>query len=172
MDRSSPRRVEPRRGLDEVGARGLCRLAHGDYLLVAQRRRLDDGLQNRPRYRLADGANVCLDLLEFVSGRPREVDDHVNLVGPLGDGPGRFGGLDVAVVRPRGESAHDRELHVPQVEGQGKQRGRDAHGADPELFGLLDKRADLAVRRLRLEQGVVDELGDVVTGVRHACFLS
>jgi hypothetical protein len=48
------------------------------------------------------------------SGRPwpRDVDDHVDLVGALRDGKGAFGDLDAAVVLAAGEAADDGELEV------------------------------------------------------------
>ena len=170
MRARTPGRVEPGRGLDEVGSRSLGPTARLDDLLVSERRRLDDDLDERSTGGLDDGPDVRLDPVEVPGLRQAQVDHHVDLVGAVGHGPLRFCRFDLGRVRTGWETAHRRDHEVTGVCERQPAR-RHAHCQNAEVTGFGDERGDVRSRALRLEKRVVDEGGGISArghGVLHS----
>src|SRR5690606_35363072 len=86
-------RMEAGGGLDEVGAGVRTDSADLDDLLIGQCRGLDDDLQQGGRNRVPNGVHVGLHRGPVSGDRVADVDDHVDLVGAVGDRTGRLCGL-------------------------------------------------------------------------------
>ena len=99
-------------GLDEVGSGGLGGTAGGDDLLIGEGGGLDDDLEDGARAGLAHTADIGLDGLGVALLDEAEVDDHVDLLGALGEGVGGLGGLDGGGVGAGGEAADGGHVQV------------------------------------------------------------
>lgn len=116
-----------------------------------------------------DAADLVADVAPIAAEDFGNVDDHVQLLAAVGDGLFRFGDLD------RGRVAAVREAD----------RGAGHHGAAGEPFGTAfevighdadarhvigqgqgDPRFEVAGGQRRVEERVVDHLGDVAIAVR------
>src|SRR5665647_1834962 len=114
---------------------------------------------------VADGADeidMVINLALATTGQFDAVRAEIAAVRAVGHGPGSLGGLDLGVVRPGGEAAHRGDLAVPRA-GQRQLAGRDAHRIGAEILRLGHEGGELRGGRLRLEQGVVDDPGDLGT---------
>ena len=151
--------VEAGGGLDEVGPGGLGSAAGGDDLLIGEGGGLDDDLEDGAPAGLAHAADVGLDGVGVTFLDEAEVDDHVDLLGALGQGVGGLGGLDGGGVGAGGEAADGGHVQVVGYVHRQEARG-DAHAVGAQVCGLGDERVDLGSGGLGLEEGVVDEAGD------------
>jgi hypothetical protein len=134
--------------------------ARADNLVVGERRRLDDDLQDAGRGDdRAHRRYVGLDEVEAAGLGRADVDHHVDLVGAERDRLGGLGRLHGGGVLARGEAADHGELERRR-HGQRQHRGGDADREGAELDGLGDERFDIGGGRLGLEQGVVDDAGN------------
>src|SRR5699024_9760581 len=102
-------RVESGGGLDETGTGGLGAPADLDDLLIGQGGRFDDDLDQRPAAGLDDSADIGFDGVEVTGDGRSDVDDHVDLGGPVGHGPLRLGGLDLGLDLAGRESDDGRD---------------------------------------------------------------
>jgi len=151
--------VEAGGGLDEVGPGGLGSAAGGDDLLISEGGGLDDDLEDGAPAGLAHAADVGLDGVDVTFLDEAEVDDHVDLLGALGQGVGGLGGFDGGGVGAGGEAADGGHVQVVGHVHRQEARG-DAHAVGVQVRSLGDERIDLGGGGLGLEESVVDEAGD------------
>ena len=147
-------------GLDEVGARSLGGTTGGDDLLIGEGCGLDDDLEDRIPTGLAHAANIGFDSIDVALLDQAEVDDHVDLLSTLGDGVGGLGCFDSGGMGAGGESA-DRGQVQAIGQFQRQQARGDAHAVGTQGRSLGDERINLGGGGLGIEEGVVDEGGDL-----------
>ena len=144
--------VEAGGGLDEVGPGGLGSAAGGDDLLIGEGGGLDDDLEDGAPAGLAHAADVGLDGVGVTVLDEAEVDDHVDLLGALGQGVGGLGGLDGGGVGTGGEAADSSHVQVVGYVHRQEARG-DAHAVGVQVRSLGDERVNLGGGGLGLEEG-------------------
>ena len=123
------------------------------------------------RHRVAYRLNVFLHLVEApLQGQP-EVHNHVDFLRVIVHGAGGLHGLDLRLHRAGREADDGSDVHaLRHVDGQlGR---RDADGISAPLPGFTRQLLDLLARSFRLEEGVIDHLGELIAQqLRHLAIL-
>ena len=166
----APDGAKPGAGLDEVAAGGLGEAAGADLLVIGEVGVLEDHLDDRARgvRDLDDGADVVLDVLVAAGLEGADLEHHVQLGGPVREGPPRLGDLGlgevVAVREADGRPHRDIGARRGSPRRAATSAGPDAHGRDVVLRGQAAAGLHEGVVQLGPEQAVVDGLGDVALG--------
>ena len=162
---------EPCGGFDELGAGVFGDLAEADFVGVAVVAGFEDDLEGDAGDGLADGFDVGFDVAPAVRGGGGEIDDHVEFGGALVDGDAGLGGVGLGGVGAVGEvdDGGDGDGRVGQeVGGEEDVGGLDADGGDAVLQGDLAGGGEVGVGVGGFEDGVVDDLGELVL-CEHDC---
>ena len=125
-------------GLDIVGAGLADDLAHPDLFRLGQLAGLDDDLENPAAAGVLDGPNLGQQLLPALVLDPAQVDDHVDLVGPVFDCVRRLeafggcGGVAVGEADDRADGQLPVRIGCGGLHIAGRNTGRGRAEADAE----------------------------------------
>ena len=164
--------AEARGGLDEVGSRGGDDRAQTDLFLLRQQAALDDDLQDLALRGLAHGGNVLLHLVPAAVLDHGEVDDHIDLVGAVGNRVRRLKclGRRGAVAVWEADHGAEREPVADVALRAGQMAGRDADAGAVIFDGLIAELADLGRSAVDPKKGMVAFFKDIFEFHRYSPF--
>ena len=158
--------------LDETGACGDTDLAGPQFFRVGQQAGLQDHLDQFPPGAFHYTFHIKTDLFPVSRFSRADVHHHVDFVCAPLDCQARFIGFHVRLIHARRKTNHraDPDRRVCQfVAGQGNEDRRDADGIKPVLDRFPAQLLHHFRRGVRREQGMVDDAGDRIHGLRTAC---
>lgn len=156
----SARSGETGRGLDELCASLRHDLAHPDLLFLGEEAGLDDDLQDVPVAGLVDPADLLLHFVVASIFQEANVDDHVDLRGPVRDGVLRLKDLrrGRAVAVREADDGADRELTIHILCGLLHVGCRDARRRTVVLDAIVEDGLNICPGRGLRKQSMVYNL--------------